>query len=150
MSNLYESNEARDNEQRKFQPDSEGNTAVNVVSLQLQEIINLLTAQPEIAWTKLTVNIDASQTLVIDVKLLNSFTRAEYIITGLGLSSNNSKSLQLSVGNDNGNLSDSVSSRLGTDPNFGVNVSKDSTDMFVEVENATLETITLTILKAVL
>lgn len=42
MTNLYSSENVRDNELRKFQPDSSGNTAVNVIGEQLGDIVDAI------------------------------------------------------------------------------------------------------------
>jgi hypothetical protein len=44
MSFVYDSNNVKDNEQRKFQPDSAGNTAVNVISSDLVAALNQINA----------------------------------------------------------------------------------------------------------
>jgi hypothetical protein len=45
MSFVYDSNNVKDNEQRKFQPDKVGDTAVNVISKNLQDVLESILTQ---------------------------------------------------------------------------------------------------------
>ena len=88
MSNLYNSRSTTpDNEQKKFQPDSVGNVAVNVIGEQLTDIVDAITSStvvtkqnPTIHNVTLTLaNTEYSQALATNVKsfIIRSRNRAD-------------------------------------------------------------------------
>jgi hypothetical protein len=105
-------NQIKDREYQKFKEDANGDTAVNICSSQLQELIDLLTVN-SLIWNKFEVVVPASSIVVVDVNLLTSFSRIKYFLNFQGQTSLTTKGLDLTVQNNNGTLSDSVATRLG-------------------------------------
>lgn len=138
-----------DNEKNRFKEDSNGDVAVNICGQQLQDLIDLLTAN-SLIWTRTIVVIPAGQTLVVDNNLLNSFSRLKYILNFKGDTSGETKGLELTVQNNNGSLDDVVTTRLGGSLNTNINVTDDSIDMFLEITNNESEDLTLSFIKNIL
>jgi hypothetical protein len=101
-------------------------------------------------WIKKTITIDPSSTIIVDIIPIADFSRIKYFITYLGLLTGSSKGLDLVVQNDNGNVTNSVSSRLGGNLNISTNVSTDGVDMSLEVINGETEGLNLTFIKNIL
>ncbi len=101
-------------------------------------------------WDKFTDSITSSNTLTVDTVLLSSFTRIKYFITVKGLTSGNTKGLDLTVQNDAGTLTETVTHRLGSLANISVNITDDATDMFLDINNNSVENVQVTILRATL
>lgn len=116
--------------------------------LELQNIVTLLSPNG-LAWTRSVVSIPANSTVTVDVTLLSSFSRIDYILDFLKVSDNSTKSLSLVVQNNAGTISDSVSNRLGGSINLAVNVTQNLVDEFLDVTNNEASALTLTFLKAV-
>lgn len=116
--------------------------------LELQTIVALLSPNG-LAWTRSVVSIPANSTVTVDVTLLSSFSRIDYILDFLKVSDNSTKSLSLVVQNNAGTISDSVSNRLGGSINLAVNVTQNLVDEFLDVTNNEASALTLTFLKAV-
>lgn len=149
MSNTYVSRQIKDNEQRKFQPDSNGNVAVNVIGPQLQEIIDLLTVNGLI-WQRVVVTIPSSSSVIVDNNLLNDFSRIKYFLNFKGLTSSSTKGLDLTVQNNAGAVSDTVATRLGGPLDILTNVTDDSVDMFLEIVNNETESVELSFIRNIL
>jgi hypothetical protein len=137
--NVYESDVTRDNEQRKFRADGNGDTAVNV-------IVAPGSAGGYTAFGPITVG--AGLTVVIDTTLLSTFSRLDYIINMKDNPVTVTKSLKLIVQNDAGSLKDSVSERMGGPINAAVDVTDDAVDAMIEVTNNEAFDIYVTFLKA--
>lgn len=137
--NVYQSFNTRDNEQKKFQADTAGNTAVNV-------IVAPGSAGGYTAFGPITVS--ASSTLVVDNTLLSTFSRLDYILNFKDNPITVTKSLKLAVQNNAGDLKDSVSERLGGPINVDVDVTDDAVDAMLEITNNESFDIEVTFLKA--
>ena len=141
MSNTYESDNTRDNEQKKFQPDSDGNTAVNV----------LIAPGSSIGFSPFgPLIVSASSSLVIDTNLLSTFSRLDYIINFKDSPVTVTKSLKLVIQNDAGLLTDMVSERMGGAIDVDVIVTDDAVDAFVTIDNNEIFDVTITFLRALL
>lgn len=103
-----------------------------------------------LAWQRFTVNIPANSTTVIDNNLLNDFSRINYIINFKGMTSNSTKGFELAVQNNNGSLSDTLSVRLGGPLQVFANVTDDSVDMFLEIQNDESEVVTVSFIRNIL
>ena len=137
----YESSNTKDNEQRKFQPDNDGNTAVNVI----------IAPGSAGGFTPFgPITISASQTLVIDTTLLSSFSRLDYIINFKDNPVTVTKSLKLVVQNNAGTLRETRSERLGGPINTTIDVTDDAIDAMISITNNEAFDIEVTFLKALL
>jgi hypothetical protein len=136
---VYESDNQKDNDQRSFVPDADGNSARNVV-------IAPGSAGGYFPFGPITVG--AGLTVVIDTTLLSTFSRLDYIINMKDNPTTVTKSLKLTVQNNAGSLKDSVSERLGGPINAAVNVTDDAVDAMIEVTNNEAYDIEVTFLKA--
>lgn len=139
----------QDNEKRKFKADANNDVAVNICGEQLQQLIELLTAN-SLIWTQTIVVIPASSTVIVDNNLLNDFSRLKYIANFKGNTSGETKGLELSVQNNMGTLTETMSVRLGGSLDFNINVTDDSIDMFLEIVNNETEDLTLSFIKNIL
>ena len=135
----YESDSVKDNDQRSFRPDANGDVARNV-------IIAPGSAGGFTAFGPVTVG--AGLTVVIDTTLLSTFSRLDYIINMKDNPVTVTKSLKLRVQNNAGNLTDSVSERLGGPINAAVDATDDSIDAMIDVTNNETFDIYVTFLKA--
>lgn len=135
----YESDNKRDNEQRSFVPDANGNVARNVV-------VAPGSAGGYTAFGPITVG--AGLTVVVDTTLLSSFSRLDYILNFKDNPVTVTKSLKLAVQNNAGSLKDSVSERLGGPISLSVDVTDDAVDAMIEITNNEAFDIEVTFLKA--
>jgi hypothetical protein len=135
----YESDTTRDNEQRSFRPDSNGDVARNVI----------IAPGSAGGFTPFgPVIVSASSSLVVDATLLSTFSRLDYILNFKDNPVTVTKSLKLIVQNDAGSLKDSVSERLGGPINVLVDVTDDAVDAFLQITNNEIFDIEVTFLKA--
>lgn len=101
-----------------------------------------------VSYIKSEIIIPANSTVVADVNLLASFTRLEYIMNFKDSPLTVSKSLKM-VGLWNGSvLIDTVSERQGGPLNVSVDLTEDSVDAFLSVQNNESFNLTLTLLKS--
>jgi hypothetical protein len=112
----------------------------------LTSILDQLTATGNI-WTKTTLVIPPSTTQTIDVTLISTFSRIDYIVNFKN-PSDVTKSMKIVVQNDAGNISDVVSERMGGALDVLLNVTDDSVDTFLEITNNELTALTITFLRA--
>lgn len=138
MSFVYDSDNVKDNEKRKFQPDNSGDVAVNVKSndvlqvlFQILDAINSLSDGVNVVKT----DIPSGNTAQIDLNLFSGFSRVEYIFSIKDKSTLETKGFRLSAQNNNGNLSDSINSILGENLAVQVNVISSLTEMILQVQN---------------
>jgi hypothetical protein len=94
--------------------------------------------------------INSGNTNTIDTDLKTSFTRIKYFITAKGLTSGESKGLDLTVQNDAGTITETVTHRLGGLSGVFFNIVDNATDIDLDVQNTTLEDIQVTVLKTTL
>lgn len=149
MTFKYDSDNERDNQQRSFKPDSNGDAARNICGSQLQDLVDLLTAN-NLIWTKTVVVIPANTTVVVDNNLLNDFSRIKYFLNFKGVSTSSTKGYDLTVQNNAGTVTDTLSTRLGGPLSLNINVTDDSVDMFLEIANNESEDLTLSYIKNIL
>lgn len=156
--NIIPNKDARQLEQDNFayQGDGSDNTKVvrrvedeEALSL-LQQILTALGGGSASVWTRSsTLIVDAGQTLVVDVTLLSAFSRIDYIINYKDNPVTVTRSQKLTVQNNAGTITETVSERLGGSIDAPINVTDDSVDCFIEITNNELFDIEVTFLKAI-
>jgi len=115
----------------------------------IQDLIDLINAGA-LVWQKFTVTIPASSTVVVDTNLLSSFSRIDYILNFKNSPVTVTKSLKCIFQNNGGNLTDSVSERMGGPINVAVNGTDDSVDAFLEISNNESFPLTMTFLRSII
>lgn len=153
MSFIYESDNVRDNEKKKFQPDSQNNTAVNVISNDLALLLTqILNAIGEInggggsgGGTTMLVNIPAGETAYIDSLPPSQFSRIEYILSVKNLVSLETKGLRISVQNNDGVLTNALYSILGANLLISIDVEVYIGNATVKIINNEPDTVTVSL-----
>lgn len=101
-------------------------------------------------WEEESASVTSSGTLTIDTVPLISFSRIKYYINFKGATTSSTKGIDLTVQNNNGVLTESVSSVLGEGFSIITNITDDGVDMSLEVTNNEAETLNVTFLKAII
>lgn len=99
------------------------------------------------AFEKSEITLPANSTLSVDVNLLSTFTRINYVLNFKDSPLTVSKSLKVQVQNNGGSVTDSVSERLGGPVDVLVAVTDDSIDQFLDLTNNESFALTVTFLK---
>jgi len=135
----YESDNQKDNDQRSFVPDGDGNAARNVL-IAPGSAVGYLPFGP--------VTVGAGLTVVIDTVLLSTWSRLDYIINFKDNPITVTKSLKLQAQNNSGVVTDSVSERLGGPINVQTTMDDDAVDGLLTITNNESFDLDVTFLRA--
>lgn len=86
-------------------------------------------------WTKKCDTIPATSVKVVDRVALSSFTRLEYIVEMRDTTSNKTKGFKFSVQNDETDLSDVLTAKVGNEINIEIYAKVNGSDCEIELTN---------------